>query len=111
MAAQDILSSLDSAESETQAAEALSSKEFDERTKIRDRSKIAKWIIILFAGTVCLTLVFIITGVIVEYASSTPVSPPRWLQGGQLAKEILSSILLPVVTLVIGFYFGTEAKK
>jgi hypothetical protein len=69
----------------------------------QDRSRIAKTIVWLFSITCIGTLIFI--------AAATFWGAAEWATGAELMITILSSIILPVVTLVIGYYFGAETKQ
>lgn len=71
------------------------------RQQADDRSLIAKIIIFVFVGLVVLVVIAAIIGAYLfdwEYL----VEPGKFLMG------ILGSVMLPVVTLVIGYYFGTK---
>lgn len=73
------------------------------RLSSQDRSRIAKIIVWLFFVTCIATLAFI--------AAATFWGGAEWATGAELMITILSSIILPVVTLVIGYYFGAETKQ
>ena len=83
------------------------SVEYHKRLLSQDRSKIAKRIIWLFMIASLGTILFI------AYAVLWSATPPAsgWENAAQLMVTILSSVILPVVTLVIGYYFGSEAKE
>ena len=66
-----------------------------------DRSLIAKMIIIAFLIMVGIVVVAAIAGACV-FEWSRLVEPGKFLMG------VLGSIMLPVVTLVIGYYFGSK---
>lgn len=87
-----------------------SADEQDKKAKTLDRSMIARWIVCGFVVMVGFTFLLAIIGVIVEYAGVRPSGQNGWQAAAELAKEILSTVMLPVVTLVIGFYFGSEKK-
>ncbi len=84
------------------------------RQHARDQSGIAWMIIIAFVISIGLIFLFI-------FLNNTPVPgctpsdkivcPPQWKDAAEFLTGIVSSILLPVVTLVLGYYFGTEQKK
>lgn len=69
----------------------------------RDRSEIGRSIIILFVASVLLVLISIVGLAWAERNS--------WTEASERLVTLLSSVVLPVVTLVIGYYFGTEQQK
>jgi hypothetical protein len=99
-AAADPLDSLIAA-AETTATQA---KGLALETEIRtaaDRSWIAKLIIIVFVGALLVILVlFVIEG----YATS------NWSIAAAQAADLLKTTLVPIVTLVLGYYFGQTGK-
>jgi uncharacterized membrane protein len=85
-----------------------------------DQSKIAYWLIRAFIVFVGVILLFVllqvfypvqcvteIDGEVVETACE--VEP--WKPMAEFMLTVISSVMLPVVTLVLGFYFGTEKGK
>ena len=72
------------------------------RKRAEDRSEIARIIVYLFAGSFVLTLVAI---PVLAWTVSD------WTDVSEKLLTLLSSVLLPVVTLVIGYYFGSEQQK
>lgn len=78
--------------------------------KAGDRSTIAKLIINVFCAVVAITL--LIFGILLFFHQSLGADQKEtWLKIAGLIKEILGSILLPIVTLIIGFYFGVEKAQ
>ena len=82
--------------------------EYLKRLQGEDRSRIAKLIVWLFVFACLGTLIF------VAFASFETVpkdSVLKWPDGAEMMITVLSSVILPVVTLVIGYYFGAETKQ
>jgi hypothetical protein len=69
----------------------------------RDRTMIGKIVIYVFAGAVVLTLLYIVF--VPSFLTNSGIDGQT---GARLMIEVLGSILLPVVTLIIGFYFGEK---
>ena len=67
----------------------------------RDRSHIALAIVYAFVGIISITLIY--AGIAVLGHSWPTVRPVQ-----QYAETLITSALLPVVTLVLGYYFGTQ---
>jgi len=91
---------------ETRIAEQRESAfEEEARRRGRDRSQIVRIIVFLFAGAVVLVLIALPVLAIfvkdVEY----------WNKIVERLVTFVASVSLPVVTLVIGFYFGTEQSR
>ena len=59
---------------------------------------------LLIVGTFVLTIVGLFAFVIL-------CPPGAWEKQAEFLSRVLSSVLLPVVTLVLGYYFGTEKAK
>jgi hypothetical protein len=74
----------------------------EQRRRGRDRSQIARLIVYLFTAS------FLIVLVTVPLLALVPRLEPLWAVLTEKLVTLISSVLLPVVTLVIGFYFGTE---
>ena len=69
------------------------------RQKADDRSLIAKlivWVFVLLVAAVVLAVIW-------RFSDWEKIAEPA-----KFLSSILSSVLLPVVTLVIGYYFGKE---
>jgi len=72
-----------------------------ESTTDADRSRIAKQIINVFVGALLLVLLLLlfeghVTG--------------NWSYAASQATDLLKTTLLPIVTLVLGYYFGQSGK-
>jgi hypothetical protein len=73
------------------------------RRETDDRSTIAKLIVNVF--------VWLMVGVVVAVAVGTADKGwTEWKDAAEFLMKLLSSVLLPVVTLVIGYYFGKEKQ-
>lgn len=76
-------------------------EEYAQRRQHDDRSLIAKLIVYSFVGMIGFVVVVFTVAVLFKV----------WNDLAEAAKflmAVLSSVLLPVVTLVIGYYFGKE---
>jgi uncharacterized membrane protein len=76
-------------------------EEYAQRRQQDDRSLIAKLIVYAFVGLIGFVIMVFSVAVLFK----------AWNDLAEAAKflmAILSSVLLPVVTLVIGYYFGKE---
>ena len=80
-----------------------SAAEEEERRRGRDRSQIARMIVQLFA--VSFVLVLVVLPVLAYFEAGL------WDKVSDKLVTLVSSVLLPVVTLVIGYYFGTEQSR
>jgi hypothetical protein len=72
----------------------------EEERRGRDRSWIGKKIISLFVASVLIVLVAIV--------ALAGIGASIWKEATEQLVTLLSSVLLPVITLVIGYYFGSE---
>lgn len=80
--------------------------ELDDELKRRhaaDRSMIGLLVVGLFAFTIGLAVLILLLAILFDMQVNKDLVEP--------VVTILSSILLPVVTLVIGYYFGTENRQ
>ncbi len=68
--------------------------------KHRDRSAIGRWIVGVFLVVVVVLVLYVLVGPLV-YSWDLIRTP------AEHAATTLGSVLLPVVTLVLGYYFGT----
>ena len=75
---------------------------FKEQQRVKDQSKIALVIIWTFVGMIAAIFVMVIAATFLEPASGLWTAPASFLF------KILSQLMLPVVTLVLGYYFGME---
>jgi uncharacterized membrane protein len=91
-----------------QAAERLRAKshkasdDYAQRRQQDDRSLIAKLIVYAFVGLIGV-VVLILAAALFYFKDWKPVE-----EAAKFLVAILGSVLLPVVTLVIGYYFGKE---
>lgn len=90
-----------------------------------DRSKIAKIVVWVFALAVGVTVLFVIISALVNLVAGWLVQDcslggvlagscgpgSQWMDAGTFLLDFLTSLVLPVVTLVIGFYFGTQKTE
>jgi hypothetical protein len=77
----------------------------DEKNRLQqtmDRSWIAKMIIYVFVGAVGVVLILM---AVQGYASG------NWATVSGTAGDLVKSTILPVVTLVLGYYFGQSDRK
>lgn len=81
--------------------------ESERRLQSEDRSKIAKRIVWLFIAACSGILLFIAIAVFWRPDGAVV----GWEEAAKQMVVILSSVILPVVTLVIGYYFGSENKQ
>ncbi len=65
------------------------------------RAWIAKWIIWVFAA--------VVGGELVSLAVQGGLTG-KWTETASLSIDLIKSTVLPVVTLVLGYYFGRSAK-
>jgi uncharacterized membrane protein len=77
-------------------------EERNKRLQADDRSHIAKLIIWAFVALLAVVVVAVIAGLAYFGAWEEISEPAKFLTA------ILSSVMLPVVTLVIGYYFGSK---
>ena len=80
-------------------ATADTADEYSKRRQADDRSHIALIIIWLFAGMIGGLLVFTLIGMVSGFA---------WREPADFMLEALKTLVLPVLTLVLGFYFGSS---
>jgi uncharacterized membrane protein len=111
MSVEDFLAKLDSEFQGTRSG--LSSKEEAQRRTTRDRSLIARLIVWLYVAAV--SFVILVVMAIFAYVAhlnvTTPLTTADWKELVAGLVNILSVTVLPVVTLVLGFYFGTQAQE
>ena len=102
----DLLSEIEELQFETEEVES----ELDDylrRRHAKDQSIIA-WVII---GAFVLAIAGIFATVFF-YGSGTNCTPePCWKAPAEFLTETVSAVLLPIVTLVLGYYFGSEHSK
>jgi hypothetical protein len=78
-------------------------EEYGQRLQQDDRSQIARVIVFFFVGLIALAVVLVAGGTLLKGWA-------EWKDAAKFFLDLLSSVLLPVVTLVIGYYFGKEQK-
>lgn len=104
----DIDSQIAAADAKVAAAELAYKKstqaveDQNKRLQADDRSHIAKLIVRVFVALISLLVLSVIVGV-GYFCDWDKISEPA-----KFLSAILSSVMLPVVTLVIGYYFGKE---
>lgn len=76
-------------------------EDYAARRQADDRSKIANVIIYLFAALICAFFVFVIV------QSYFPTDPS---DGAKLMLDALKTLVLPILTLVLGYYFGSSKQ-
>ncbi|HYD07752.1 MAG TPA: hypothetical protein VEC60_18595 [Reyranella sp.] len=74
------------------------------RRELDDRSTIAKLIVNVFVYSSAGVLVLLVA------AAAFAGGWNAWKDAAEFCLKVLSSVLLPVVTLVIGYYFGKEKQ-
>jgi hypothetical protein len=104
------------AEEDKLAAEVLIGSnlvELEEREK-QDRSHIAQRVVWLYVGVTaaCFLFVFVF---FLFFPGCGPgpdaVSCSAWQEPAEFLLKVLTSVVLPIVTLVLGYYFGTAKVK
>jgi len=91
---------LDAEKNVAQGQKAL--EDYSQRRQLDDRSLIAKLIVYAFVGLIGF-VVLILAAALFYFKDWKPIE-----EAAKFLVAILSSVLLPVVTLVIGYYFGKE---
>lgn len=82
------------------------------KSHARNQSTIAMIIIIAFV--VCIALIFILVGYSILFdlkCDADGCANSAWKEPSAFLLTVVSSVMLPIVTLVLGYYFGTEQKK
>jgi cytochrome bd-type quinol oxidase subunit 1 len=77
----------------------------------KDQSRIAWVIIWAFVAAVGIIFLYVIVELLFGSGcreGQTGCTPDRWKEPAKFLLGIVSSVLLPVVTLVLGYYFGKE---
>ena len=69
--------------------------------RAKDQSFIAKLIIWTFVALISVMFIFVVVSALFQ-------SPDKWQAASKFLLEAVSSVMLPVVTLVLGYYFGKE---
>lgn len=78
------------------------------RQRVRDQSRIA-WVII-WAFVVAVAAIFglVLGNHLLAVNCHAPENCVKWQDPAKFLLGIVSSVLLPIVTLVLGYYFGKE---
>lgn len=79
-----------------------------------DRSKIGKIIIYVYAGTIAGIFLYIIASFVMAYIEcnvSCSDIIKNWKEYAEFLADVVTVSVVPIVTLVIGFYFGSEKKN
>ena len=101
--AADFSQILEQAEGLATQAQSLSLAEIVAKRHAEDRGWIAKWIVGAFLTAIGIVYLIIF--------SAAWLGLYDWKEAVSIALEILKSVLLPVVTLILGYYFGQGAKS
>jgi hypothetical protein len=75
-----------------------------------DRSKMANVIVGAFVVALGLLLIFVIASVWSKEGCKADIAQCGWSVAAEFMLKALTTVLLPVVTLVLGYYFGTAKK-
>ena len=76
-------------------------EDYAQRLQTDDRSLIAKLLIYAFVVLIGLVVMIVAAGTVLQ-------TWDKWVEPAKFFLGILGSVLLPVVTLVIGYYFGKD---
>jgi len=82
------------------------------KSRAKNQSAIAMIIIIAFVA--CIALIFMLVGYSVLFGMECDkdgCAIPAWKEPSTFLLTIISSVMLPIVTLVLGYYFGKEKEK
>jgi len=72
------------------------------RQQAKDRSWIARVMVGIFATYVLLVVLFVGLGSLIAV---------DWQAPAEFLGEILKAVMLPILTLVLGYYFGSSEKR
>lgn len=84
------------------------------KQRAMDQSRIAWVIIWAFVVSVGVVFLYVIVDLLLGGGcgeGETGCTPDRWEEPAKFLLGIVSSVLLPVVTLVLGYYFGKEKNE
>ena len=73
----------------------------------QDRSIIAKRVVWLYMGAVLICLVFVFATFLSVCPNQGSGQCVAWKEPADFMLQILTTAVLPIVTLVLGYYFGT----
>lgn len=94
-------------ESETLAVEEKV-EDHVKRQRARDQSRIAWVIIWAFVVAIAAIFVLVLGNLLMAVECHAPANCVQWQDPAKFLLGIVSSVLLPIVTLVLGYYFGKE---
>ena len=100
--AQELLAKIDQISAENK--EVISVADEIKKQQARAQTKIAWVIIWAFVGAVALLFAQVLCSLALNKDAG-------WKEPAEFLSGIISSILLPVVTLVLGYYFGKEKTE
>ena len=75
----------------------------EEVSKRKDRSAIARWVVAVFLAIIVVLILYALFGA-VAFGWEAIKTPAEY------AAATITTILVPVVTLVLGYYFGTSDR-
>lgn len=94
-----------------QSAEAVrTASEVNKERMGKDRSWIAKSIIFTYAAAIVGAVLYILFSVPACTVSDCAGEESAWAQQGELLMNLIVTAVVPIVTLMLGFYFGTEGS-
>lgn len=102
------------AASEAEEEKALSQEEARRKEalqKSEDRSTIAKTVIFTYAAIVALGFFYIVFSAPACPDGQTCANVAAWTAQMDMLRDMIVTVVLPIVTLMLGFYFGTESAK
>lgn len=79
--------------------------------KSEDRSTIAKTVIFTYAAIVALGFFYIVFSAPACPDGQTCGNVEAWTAQMDMLRDMIVTVVLPIVTLMLGFYFGTESAK
>jgi ABC-type dipeptide/oligopeptide/nickel transport system permease component len=105
----------DESQAELAAVEELVQKADEVTAKLerKDRSAIAKRVVLLYIATVAACFLFII-GIFwfgTPCNAATTTGCVEWQGPADFLLQVLTTTVLPIVTLVLGYYFGTAKSE
>ena len=101
----DLLAEIDALNESTDQAEDDVNR-FSEKKQAEDRSKISAIIVWSFVSAIFCIIIFLIVAGWFGNSADMP-----WEKAATIMVDLLSSVMLPVVTLVLGYYFGTAKNN
>lgn len=101
---------IDAIESDNQEVEEKVSDQI-KKQRAKDQSRIAWVIVWAFVTAIGIIFLYVVADLLLGGGCGdgpTDCVPTRWEKPAKFLLGIVSSVLLPVVTLVLGYYFGKE---